>query len=70
MENTELLLNGTIEDLISQLEKMMDRKISMKTWKPDNKTNIPDQYGLKVGGYFNGKEHLHQVEIIITPTKK
>ena len=69
MENTELLLNGTIEDLISQLQELLGTNSLRKTWKGDNETNTPDQYGLKVGGFFNGKEHLHKVEITITPKK-
>ena len=71
MENTkELCLDGKIEDLIRQLEELVGRKVSIKSWRGDNKTNIPDQYGIKMGGYFNGKTNLHKVEIIITPNKK
>jgi hypothetical protein len=64
-----LKLNGNIEELISQLQSLLETNKLKKTWKGDNETNIPDEYKIKVGGYFNGKEHLHKVEIIITPKK-
>jgi len=69
MEKTELLLNGKIEDLISQLQELLGTGGLTKIFYGDNKTNIPDEYGLKVGGYFDGKNHKHKVEIKITPKK-
>ena len=70
MENTEIKLDGNVEDLIAQLQKLLGTSGLRKTWKGDNETNVPDEYRLKLGGYFDGINHLHKVEIIITPSKK
>ena len=69
MKNEQIKLDGRIEDLISQLQQMLDTDNLRVSWKGDNETNIPDTYGIKAGGYFDGKKHLHKVEIIITPNK-
>lgn len=69
MENTEIKLDGSIEELIIQLQKIFNTNGLRKTWKGDNETNIPDEYGLRIGGYFDGEKHLHKIEIKITPKK-
>ena len=69
MKNTELLLDGKIEDLISQLQELLGTNVFSKKWNSDNKTNTPDEYGLKLGGYFDGENHLHKIEIKITSRK-
>lgn len=66
MENTEIILDQKVEDLILQLQKLLGTSKLRKTWKGDNETNIPDEYRINVGGYGNN----HKVEIIITPIKK
>jgi hypothetical protein len=66
MENTEIILDQKVEDLILQLQKLLGTSKLRKTWKGDNETNIPDEYAISVGGYGNN----HKVEIIITPIKK
>jgi hypothetical protein len=63
MENTEIILDQKVEDLILQLQKLLGTGKLRKTWKGDNETNIPDEYRINVGGYGNN----HKVEIIITP---
>jgi len=66
MENTEIILDQKVEDLILQLQKLLGTSKLRKTWKGDNETNIPDEYTISVGGYGNN----HKLEIIITPVKK
>lgn len=69
MKDTELLLDGKIEDLISQLQELLGTNGVSKKWNSDNKTNRPDEYGLKAGGYFDGENELHKIEIKIRPKK-
>ena len=66
MENTEIILDQKVEDLILQLQKLLGTSKLRKSQKRDNETNVPDEYGINVGGYGNN----HKVEIIITPIKK
>jgi hypothetical protein len=70
MENTGIKLDGNVGDLIAQLQKIFDTNGITENWGSNNDTKIPNSFVLKVGGYFDGINHLHKVEIIITPSKK